>query len=120
MGAAKSCRRHTGRKARCAHSFCLEAGWGMGQATSVVSQSASPPYSHPVRSKGASAMITRFAGTTATRSRAVAHNGIVYAVATAKNKSVPLYEQTLDALAEIDRSLADAGSHKSRILRTTV
>ncbi len=92
----------------------------MGQATSVVSQSASPPYSHPVRSKGASAMITRFAGTTATRSRAVAHNGIVYAVATAKNKSAPLYEQTLDALAEIDRSLADAGSHKSRILRTTV
>jgi len=65
-------------------------------------------------------MITRFAGTTATRSRAVAHNGIVYAIATAKNKSVPLYEQTLDALAEIDRSLADAGSHKSRILRTTV
>jgi enamine deaminase RidA (YjgF/YER057c/UK114 family) len=65
-------------------------------------------------------MITRFAGTTSTRSRAVAHNGIVYAVATAKNKSAPLYEQTLDALAEIDKSLADAGSDKSRILRTTV
>jgi enamine deaminase RidA (YjgF/YER057c/UK114 family) len=65
-------------------------------------------------------MITRFAGTTPTRSRAVAHAGIVYAVATAKNKSAPLYEQTLDALAEIDKSLADAGSHKSRILRATV
>lgn len=65
-------------------------------------------------------MITRFAGTTPTRSRAVAHNGIVYAVATAKNKAVPLYEQTLDALAEIDKSLADAGSHKSRVLRATV
>jgi enamine deaminase RidA (YjgF/YER057c/UK114 family) len=65
-------------------------------------------------------MITRFAGTTPTRSRAVAHDGIVYAVATAKDKSGALYEQTLDALAEIDRSLADAGSHKSRILRATV
>jgi enamine deaminase RidA (YjgF/YER057c/UK114 family) len=65
-------------------------------------------------------MITRFAGTTATRSRAVAHDGIVYAVATAQNKSAPLYEQTLDALAQIDNSLADAGSHKSRILRATV
>ncbi|HJZ30812.1 MAG TPA: RidA family protein [Hyphomicrobiaceae bacterium] len=65
-------------------------------------------------------MITRFAGTTPTRSRAVAHNGLVYAVATAKNKAAPLYEQTLDALAEIDRSLADAGSHKSQILRATV
>lgn len=65
-------------------------------------------------------MITRFAGTTPTRSRAVAHDGIVYAVATAKNKTAPLYEQTLDALAEIDKSLSDAGSHKSRILRATV
>jgi enamine deaminase RidA (YjgF/YER057c/UK114 family) len=65
-------------------------------------------------------MITRFAGTTPTRSRAVAYAGIVYAVATAKNKSAPIYAQTLDALAEIDQSLADAGSHKSRILRATV
>jgi enamine deaminase RidA (YjgF/YER057c/UK114 family) len=65
-------------------------------------------------------MITRFAGSTPTRSRAVAHGGIVYAVATAKNKSAPLYEQTLDALAEIDNSLAEAGSNKSRILRATV
>ena len=65
-------------------------------------------------------MITRFAGTSPTRSRAVAHDGIVYAVATAKNKSAPLYEQTKDALAQIDRTLADAGSTKSRILRATV
>ena len=65
-------------------------------------------------------MITRFAGTTPTRSRAVAHNGIAYAVATAKNKSAPLYEQTKDALAQIDITLAEAGSNKSRILRTTV
>src|SRR4029453_5639283 len=65
-------------------------------------------------------MIKRFAGTTPTRSRAVAHNGIVYAVATAKNKSAPLYEQTKDALAQIDGTLAEAGSNKSRILRATV
>ena len=65
-------------------------------------------------------MIKRFTGTTPTRSRAVAHGGIVYAVATAKDKSLPLYEQTKDALAQIDSTLAEAGSNKSRILRTTV
>ena len=65
-------------------------------------------------------MIKRFAGTTPTRSRAVAHNDIVYAVATAKNKSAPLYDQTKDALAQIDSILAEAGSSKSRILRATV
>ena len=65
-------------------------------------------------------MIKRFAGTTPTRSSAVAHDGIVYAVATAKNKSAPLYEQTKDALAQIDSTLAEAASNKSRILRATV
>jgi len=65
-------------------------------------------------------MIKRLAGTTPTRSRAVAHNGIVYTVATAKNKSAPLYEQTKDALGQIDATLAEAGSNKSRILRATV
>jgi enamine deaminase RidA (YjgF/YER057c/UK114 family) len=66
------------------------------------------------------AMIKRFSGTVATRSRAVAHDGVVYAVATAKNKSAPLYEQTKDALAQIDATLAEAGSNKSHILRATV
>lgn len=65
-------------------------------------------------------MIKRFAGTMPTRSRAVAHDGLVYAVATAKNKSAALYEQTKDALAQIDSTLAEAGSSKSRILRATV
>ena len=65
-------------------------------------------------------MIKRFAGTMPTRSRAVVHDGIVYAVATAKNKSAPLYEQTKDALAQIESTLAEAGSNKSRILRATV
>ena len=65
-------------------------------------------------------MIKRFTGTTSTRSRAVAHEGVVYAVATAKDKSGALYAQTKDALAQIDATLAEAGSNKSRILRATV
>jgi enamine deaminase RidA (YjgF/YER057c/UK114 family) len=65
-------------------------------------------------------MIKRFAGTVPTRSRGVAHDGIVYAVATARNKDAPLYEQTKDALAQIDATLAEAGTSTSRILRATV
>jgi enamine deaminase RidA (YjgF/YER057c/UK114 family) len=65
-------------------------------------------------------MIKRYPGTVPTRSRAVAHDGLVYAVHTAPTKSPSLYEQTRDALAAIDRTLAEAGSSKSRILRATV
>src|SRR4030095_1286140 len=72
------------------------------------------------QAQGVTFMIKRFAGTTPTRSRAVAHNGIVYAVATAKNKSAPLYEQTKDALAQIDNTLGEAGSNKPRTLRAIV
>ena len=65
-------------------------------------------------------MIRRYPGTVPTRSRAVAHDGLIYAVHTAPTKSASLYEQTRDALAAIDRTLAEAGSDKSRILRATV
>ena len=65
-------------------------------------------------------MIQRFAGKVPTRSRAVAHHGLVYTVATAAQKSPSLYEQTRQALAAIDKTLADAGSDKSHILRATV
>jgi enamine deaminase RidA (YjgF/YER057c/UK114 family) len=65
-------------------------------------------------------MIERYPGTVPTRSRAVAHDGLVYAVHTAPTKSTSLYEQTRDALAAIDRTLAEAGSNKARILRATV
>ena len=65
-------------------------------------------------------MIKRFSGAVATRSRGVSHDGILYTVATAKDKSGALYEQTKDALAQIDATLAEAGSSKSRILRATV
>ena len=65
-------------------------------------------------------MIKRFAGTVPTRSRAVVHDGLVFTVATAANKSGSLYEQTRETLTAIDRNLADAGTHKSRILSATV
>ena len=65
-------------------------------------------------------MIKRFAGAVPTRSRGVAHGGILYTVATAKNKSASLYEQTKDALAQIDATLAEANTAKSNILRATV
>jgi enamine deaminase RidA (YjgF/YER057c/UK114 family) len=65
-------------------------------------------------------MIKRYPGAVPTRSRGVAHDGIVYAVATAKNKNATLYEQTKDALAQIDATLAEADTNKSRILRATV
>ena len=65
-------------------------------------------------------MIKRYPGTVPTRSRAVAHDGLVYAVHTAPTKSPSLYEQTRGALAAVDATLAEAGSSKSRILRATV
>jgi enamine deaminase RidA (YjgF/YER057c/UK114 family) len=65
-------------------------------------------------------MIQRIAGTVPTRSRAVRHDGLVFTVATAATKSPSFYEQTRETLAAIDRNLADAGSHKSRILSATV
>jgi enamine deaminase RidA (YjgF/YER057c/UK114 family) len=65
-------------------------------------------------------MIKRFPGAVPTRSRAVVHNGLVFTVATAADKSGSLYEQTRQTLAAIDCNLADAGTHKSRILSATV
>jgi enamine deaminase RidA (YjgF/YER057c/UK114 family) len=65
-------------------------------------------------------MIKRFAGSAKTRSRAVLHDGLVFTVATAQEKSPSLYEQTRDALAAIDGNLIAAGTTKSRILTATV
>lgn len=65
-------------------------------------------------------MIERIPGTYPTRSRAVIHNGIVTAVATADVKSPSLYEQARDTLRVIDRNLAEAGTTKSNILSATV
>lgn len=65
-------------------------------------------------------MIKHIAGAVPTRSRAVVHDGLVFTVATAANKSPSLYEQTRETLAAIDRNLADANSDKSRMLSATV
>ena len=65
-------------------------------------------------------MIKRTTGSVTTRAKTVVHNGLVYTVATSPNKTAALYEQTREALAAIDRNLAEAGSHKSRILTATV
>jgi enamine deaminase RidA (YjgF/YER057c/UK114 family) len=66
-------------------------------------------------------MISRFSGLTPTRSRAVVHDGLIFTVAVAPDPVTPsLYEQTVNALARIDESLALCGSNKSRILSAIV
>ncbi|MCB1547428.1 MAG: RidA family protein [Hyphomicrobiaceae bacterium] len=65
-------------------------------------------------------MIKRLTGAVATRSRAVIHDGLVFTVATAANKSGDMFAQTRDALAAIEATLAEAGTSKSRILSATV
>ena len=66
-------------------------------------------------------MITRFAGLTPTRSRAVAHGDLVFTVAVAPDPVSPsMYEQSVKALGRIDESLALCGTDKSRILSAIV
>ncbi|MBX9748858.1 MAG: RidA family protein [Roseococcus sp.] len=65
-------------------------------------------------------MITRIPGKVASRSRAVIHNGIVTTVATSPVKSASMLEQAREALAAIDRNLADAGSGKAKIITAMV
>jgi enamine deaminase RidA (YjgF/YER057c/UK114 family) len=65
-------------------------------------------------------MITRFPGLTATRSRAVVHDGLVFTVAVSPDGGASFYEQTRKALRRIDESLAMSGSDKSRILAAIV
>ena len=66
-------------------------------------------------------MITRFPGLTPTRSRAVAHDDMVFTVAVAPDPVSPsMYEQTIKALARIDESLALSGSDKSKILSAII
>jgi enamine deaminase RidA (YjgF/YER057c/UK114 family) len=64
--------------------------------------------------------IRRIPGSVSTRSNAVVHNGLVYAVATAPEKSPSLYEQTKAALALLDASLEHAGTHRRNLLTATV
>ena len=64
--------------------------------------------------------ITRIAGTSRGRSRAVAYNGLVYAVATDTTSAAGIAEQTRQTLMALDKTLKDAGSDKSRLLQATV
>ncbi len=64
--------------------------------------------------------ITRLAGAAVGRSRAVAWEGLAFAVATAGHLGDDLKAQTAATLAQIERNLTDAGSDKSRILQATV
>jgi hypothetical protein len=60
-------------------------------------------------------MITRFPGLTPTRSRAVAHDDLVFTVAVAPDPVTPsMYEQTVKALARIDESLRCAAPAKAK------
>ncbi len=54
------------------------------------------------------------------RCGAVAHNGLVYAVATDTSSADGVGEQTRRALGELDRTLAAAGSGKAGLLQATV
>ncbi|MBV9558280.1 MAG: RidA family protein [Pseudolabrys sp.] len=66
-------------------------------------------------------MIQRFPGLTPTRSRAVAHDSLVFTVAVTPDPAPPgIYEQTQNALKRIDESLALCGTDKSRILQAIV
>jgi enamine deaminase RidA (YjgF/YER057c/UK114 family) len=65
-------------------------------------------------------MIVRLPGAHPTRSRAVIHGDLVFAVAVSPDKVPSCYEQTKRALAAIDHSLAEGGTDKSRILTATV
>lgn len=56
----------------------------------------------------------------ATRSRAVIHAGNVLTVATATTKTKSLYEQSKDALANVDKQLKEAGSDKSHIMMVMI
>lgn len=65
-------------------------------------------------------MISRFEGLTPTRSRAVAHDGLVFTVAVSPDPDPTVYAQAVKALRRIDESLAMAGTDKSRILQAIV
>ena len=65
-------------------------------------------------------MIARFSGLTATRSRAVVHNGLVFTVAVSPDPDPTVYQQAVKALRRIDESLAMSGTDKSRILQAIV
>ena len=65
-------------------------------------------------------MIKHLPGAFPTRSRAVIHDGRVHAVSFVKDKQPDMYRQARSALADLDATLAEAGTDKSRILTAIV
>lgn len=64
--------------------------------------------------------IQRFPGDAPGRCSAVAHNGLVYAVATDPVAAEGITAQTRNTLAQLDTVLAEAGSGKHALLQATV
>jgi enamine deaminase RidA (YjgF/YER057c/UK114 family) len=64
--------------------------------------------------------IFRLPGAVKTRSPLVEHDGLVFAVAVATDKSGSMYQQTKETLAGIDQRLAKVGLDKSRIMTAQV
>lgn len=65
-------------------------------------------------------MTTRIHGKAAGRCSAVAHGGLVYAVATDPGSAPTIEGQTRGALAALERHLKAAGSGKEGLLQATV
>ncbi len=64
--------------------------------------------------------ITRFPSEAAGRARTTVYNGFVFTVATADTYELDMTRQAREALANLDRQLAEAGSDKSRLVSATV
>lgn len=64
--------------------------------------------------------ITRFPSSVAGRSSVVAFNKMVFTVATADTYELDMRKQAAEALANLDKQLALAGTDKSRLLSCTV
>ena len=64
--------------------------------------------------------IKRYPGKAVGRSESVEHNGNVYTAVIAPDLAGDLRAQTEQALEQLDTNLAEAGTHKSRLLSVTV
>jgi enamine deaminase RidA (YjgF/YER057c/UK114 family) len=64
--------------------------------------------------------IERLKGVSPYRSSGSAHNGLVFCLSTANNKTVGMGEQARLTLSRLDRLLAELGSDRRHILQTTI
>lgn len=64
--------------------------------------------------------IHRIPSEAAGRAKTVVHGNLVFTVATADTYDLDMHKQAGEALAKLDRQLAEAGTDKSRLLSATV